>query len=85
MLSLLNNIDFQNKILNNFKDRIINFDKRKEKFFNDSIENIIKNINILHKKIKIDNKTIIKNISKDKLILDYISKIDNYKINQKTS
>ena len=81
-LSLLNNKDFQNKILNGFKERIINFDKRKEKFFNDSIENIIKNINILHKKIKIDNKTIIKNISKDKLILDYISKIDNYKINQ---
>ena len=81
-LSLLNNKDFQNKILNGFKERIINFDKRKEKFFNDSIENIIKNINILHKKIKINNKTIIKNISKDKLILDYISKIDNYKINQ---
>ena len=81
-LSLLNNKDFQNKILNGFKERIINFDKRKEKFFNDSIENIIKNINILHKKIKINNKTIIENISKDKLILDYISKIDNYKINQ---
>ena len=80
--SLLNNIDFQNKILNSFKERIIYFDKRTEKFFNESIENIIKNTNILYKRIKMNNQTTIKNIGKDKLILNYISKINNYNINQ---
>ena len=80
--SLLNNVDFQKKILNSFKERIIVFDNKSEQFFLESIQNIIKNINILEERIKINNKTIIKNISKDKLILNYISKIDNYNINQ---
>ncbi len=80
--SLLNDLNFQNKILNNFKDRIILLDKKTEKFFSDSLKNITKNINFLHEKIKINNNELIKNTSKDALILKYLSKVNNYNIKQ---
>jgi len=82
-LSLFDNSNFFNKILKNFEDRIISPDKKSKKFVSDSIKNIKKNINILQKKIKINNNIKLENnVSNDRLVLNYLSKLEKYSFKQ---
>ena len=80
-ISLLSDDIFKDNILEDFKKRVINFDKKLDVFFVKSIENIIGNSKKIQKLI--DNNKIENPQINNKNILDrYIFRINQKKINQ---
>ena len=86
-MDLFKNDLFRKEILNDFKKRVLNFDKTLDLFFTNSIENIIENSDELHKLINnIQTSDFnIKNIdnSKSEVINSYISRVKNHGVRQK--
>ena len=82
-IKLLSNNTFKDKILIDFKKRVINFDKKLDVFFVNSIENIIVNSKKIQKLIN-NNQIIKPQISNNKEMLDrYILRVNEKKIKQK--
>ena len=86
-MDLFKNDLFRKEILNDFKKRVLNFDKTLDLFFTNSIENIIENSDELHELINNiqTSDSNIKNIdnSKSEVINSYISRVKNHGVRQK--
>ena len=82
-INLLSNDDFKNEILKDFKKRVLNFDKKLNIFFLESIKMILLNSKVLQKKIDNEANYQLRNYDKKKLIDDYIFKAKKSSINQR--
>ncbi len=86
-MDLLKDNRFKKEILDDFKKKVIDFDKALELFYTKSIQHIIKNTDELHGLINDIRTTELKFKNNDqfkkKLIDNYISRIENHEVIQK--